>query len=58
MFAYGYPEGTKGYKLWCTELAPPKSVVSRDVIFNENAMMDYSQKNSCKLSTASYAQLE
>ncbi|KAH9650187.1 hypothetical protein KPL70_026271 [Citrus sinensis] len=31
----GYPEGVKGYKIWCTDLSPPKCIVSRDVVFNE-----------------------
>lgn len=30
----GYPEGVKGFKLWCLELK--KTMISRDVIFNEN----------------------
>ena len=36
----GYPEGVKGYKLWCTDLNPPKCILSRDVIFNEGAVLD------------------
>ncbi|KAH9702699.1 hypothetical protein KPL70_010850 [Citrus sinensis] len=35
----GYPEGVKGYKLWCTEMKPPKCIVSRDVVFNESEML-------------------
>ncbi|KAH9671115.1 hypothetical protein KPL70_017228 [Citrus sinensis] len=31
----GYPEGVKGYKLWCTDFKPPKAIISRDVVFNE-----------------------
>ncbi|KAH9782190.1 Integrase catalytic domain-containing protein [Citrus sinensis] len=31
----GYPEGVKGYKIWYTDLSPPKCIVSRDVVFNE-----------------------
>ncbi|KAH9716107.1 Integrase catalytic domain-containing protein [Citrus sinensis] len=34
-----YPEGVKGYKLWCTEIRPPKCIVSRDVVFNESEML-------------------
>ena len=30
----GYPEGVKGYKILCTNLSPPKCIVSRDVVFN------------------------
>ncbi|KAK9179751.1 hypothetical protein WN943_028956 [Citrus x changshan-huyou] len=35
----GYPSGTKGYKLWCVDLKPPKCIISRDVIFNESEML-------------------
>ncbi|KAH9754233.1 hypothetical protein KPL71_015385 [Citrus sinensis] len=35
----GYPSGTKGYKLWCVDLKPPKYIISRDVIFNESEML-------------------
>lgn len=31
----GYPEGVKGYKLWCTDLHLLKAIISRDVEFNE-----------------------
>lgn len=34
----GYPEGVKGYKLWCTEAGNQKVIVSRDVIFKEEEM--------------------
>ena len=41
----GYPEGVKGYRLWCTDLKPPRCIVSRDVIFNEQEMLkSYMQK--------------
>ncbi|KAH9716240.1 hypothetical protein KPL71_021389 [Citrus sinensis] len=42
----GYPEGTKGYKLWCTDLSPPRCIISRDVKFNEEAAVDSIQRNS------------
>lgn len=32
----GYPEGVKGYKLWCLEAGHKKSIISRDVTFNED----------------------
>ena len=35
----GYPDGVKGYKLWCTDLSPPKCIISRDVIFNEEIVL-------------------
>ncbi|KAH9686286.1 hypothetical protein KPL70_014312 [Citrus sinensis] len=37
----GYPEGVKGYKLWCTDMKPPKAIISRDVIFNEAEMLQH-----------------
>ncbi|KAH9684870.1 Integrase catalytic domain-containing protein [Citrus sinensis] len=36
----GYPEGVKGFKLWCTDLNPPKCIISRDVIFNEKVALE------------------
>ncbi|KAH9786526.1 hypothetical protein KPL71_010287 [Citrus sinensis] len=42
----GYPEGTKGYKLWCTDLSPPRCIVSRDVKFNEEAAVDKSAESA------------
>ncbi|KAH9697287.1 hypothetical protein KPL71_023550 [Citrus sinensis] len=36
----GYPEGVKGFKLWCTDLNPPKCIISRDVKFNEKAALE------------------
>jgi len=35
--------GVKGYRLWCTDLHPPKFIISRDVKFNELTML-YSSK--------------
>ena len=41
----GYKSGVKGYKLWCLETS--KIIVSRDVIFDETAMLhDLASKNS------------
>ena len=35
----GYPKGVKGYKIWCTNLNPPKQcTISRDIIFNGSEM--------------------
>ena len=31
----GYPQGVKGYKLWCLEEGINKCIISRDVTFNE-----------------------
>ncbi|KAH9648352.1 hypothetical protein KPL70_025549 [Citrus sinensis] len=36
----GYPDGVKGYKLWCTDLEPPRCIISRDVAFNEKAVLE------------------
>ena len=42
----GYKPGVKGYKLWCLETK--KVIISRDVIFNETAMLcDLSSRNYC-----------
>lgn len=35
----GYPEGVKGYKIWCTNLSPPRCLISRDVVFNEDQLL-------------------
>ncbi|KAH9778820.1 Integrase catalytic domain-containing protein [Citrus sinensis] len=35
----GYPEGVKGFKIWCTDINPPKCIISRDVIFNEEDLI-------------------
>ena len=34
----GYPEGVKGYRLWCMEPGYRKCIISRDVVFNELEM--------------------
>uniref|UniRef100_A0A803QGP3 Retroviral polymerase SH3-like domain-containing protein n=1 Tax=Cannabis sativa TaxID=3483 RepID=A0A803QGP3_CANSA len=34
----GYPDGVKGYKLWCLDKGFKKCIVSRDVVFNEKVM--------------------
>ncbi|KAH9647652.1 hypothetical protein KPL70_025267 [Citrus sinensis] len=36
----GYPDGVKGYKLWCIDLEPPRCIISRDVAFNEKAVLE------------------
>ncbi|KAH9694912.1 Integrase catalytic domain-containing protein [Citrus sinensis] len=36
----GYPEGVKGYKIWCTDLSPPRCIISRDVTFNEKELLN------------------
>ena len=34
----GYPEGVKGYRLWCLEPGHKRCIISRDVVFNELQM--------------------
>uniref|UniRef100_A0A803QBY2 Retrovirus-related Pol polyprotein from transposon TNT 1-94 n=1 Tax=Cannabis sativa TaxID=3483 RepID=A0A803QBY2_CANSA len=34
----GYPDGLKGYKLWCMETGFKKCIISRDVVFKEDEM--------------------
>ena len=38
-----YPDGVKGYKIWCIDLRPPKCIISRDVIFNEDELIRKTQ---------------
>jgi len=35
----GYGDGVKGYRLWCKDAKPPKVIVSRDVTFDEMAIV-------------------
>ncbi|KAH9743535.1 hypothetical protein KPL70_003339 [Citrus sinensis] len=42
----GYPDGVKGYKLWCTDLSPPRCIISRDVIFNEETVLRKKPQNN------------
>ncbi|KAH9649106.1 hypothetical protein KPL70_025861 [Citrus sinensis] len=45
VWVYLLKEGVKGYKLWCTDLKPPRCMVSRDVVFNEQEMLkSYTEK--------------
>lgn len=41
----GYPEGVKGYRLWCVEKGNEKCIISRDVVFNESDF-PYKEKSS------------
>ena len=36
----GYPDGVKEYKLWYTDLEPPRCIISRDVAFNEKVVLE------------------
>ena len=46
----GYPEGVKGYKLWCIEKGQHRSITSRDVTFNEKEFPYKISKDSPVLS--------
>ena len=35
----GYGSGVKGYRLWCSDPKSPKFLISRDVTFDESAML-------------------
>lgn len=35
-----YPEGVNGYKMWYTNLNPPRCIISRYVIFNEGDVLE------------------
>ncbi|KAH9654970.1 hypothetical protein KPL70_022170 [Citrus sinensis] len=35
----GYPEGVKGYRIWCIDGKPSRIIVSRDVVFDEGSML-------------------
>ncbi|KAH9751315.1 hypothetical protein KPL71_014247 [Citrus sinensis] len=40
VFFIGYPERVKGYNIWCTDLSPPRCIISRDVTFNEIELLN------------------
>ncbi|KAH9684927.1 hypothetical protein KPL70_013734 [Citrus sinensis] len=44
----GYPEGVKGYRLWCTDFKPPKCIISRDVTFNDAEMLNKRRSSALK----------
>ena len=41
----GYHERVKGYKVWCKDLTLPRSIISRDVTFDEMTMLKTSQED-------------
>lgn len=46
---FGYKSGVKGYKLWCPKIH--KTIISRDVVFDESAMIsNLSTNESCDTS--------
>ncbi|KAH9779695.1 Integrase catalytic domain-containing protein [Citrus sinensis] len=40
----GYPEGVKGYRLWCVDSKPPQCMISRDVTFHEDEILNNSKR--------------
>jgi len=44
----GYLEGVKAYCLWCIEPRFKKSIISRDVVFNEAEMIYKPKVSKCK----------
>ena len=36
----GYASGVKGYRLWCTDQDSPRFIISRDVTFHEDALLE------------------
>ncbi|KAH9680700.1 hypothetical protein KPL71_026653 [Citrus sinensis] len=35
----GYPKGVKGFKIWCINGKPSRTLISRDVVFDEESML-------------------
>ncbi|KAH9695610.1 hypothetical protein KPL71_022838 [Citrus sinensis] len=46
----GYPEGIKGYKIWCLNGKPSRTLISRDVVFDEEAMLQQKVGTEIKVS--------
>ena len=44
----GYPDGVKGYRLWCIDMKPPKCIINRDVTFNELEILNKSKTTESK----------
>ena len=42
----GYPTGVKGYKLWNLEPKRPRTIVTRDVIFDESTIIKLGNKKT------------
>lgn len=39
MYFIRYPEGIKGHKIWCVNGKSSRTLISRDVVFDEQAML-------------------
>ena len=48
----GYGDGVKGYRLWCKDAKPPKVIVSRDVTFDEMAIVTLACRQLDEASTS------
>lgn len=46
-----YPEDTKGYKIWCIDGKPSRTLISMNVVFDEDSMVH--QKVETELTTTS-----
>ncbi|KAH9723371.1 retrovirus-related pol polyprotein from transposon TNT 1-94-like protein [Citrus sinensis] len=46
----GYPEGVKGYRIWCIDGKPSRIIMSRDDVFDEGSMLQ--QKVETELITS------
>lgn len=44
----GYPQGVKGFRLWCMEKGQPRVLISRDVVFRESEMYHSEKVSSQK----------
>ena len=42
----GYPQGVKGYRLWCMDKGHPRVLISRDVVFKESEMYHLKEDSS------------
>jgi len=47
----GYPEGVKGYKLWCLEASYKRCLVICDIVFNEVEMAYKTKPNMVQSNT-------
>ena len=48
----GYQDGSKAYRLWCTDQGSEKLLISRDVVFDEK-LMPYIKANATSVEVES-----